>query len=246
MEKESPMTENDRLYAEARPRSDDFNFGASTAAVFDDMLTRSVPFYDEIQRMMVEMATSFAVENTRVYDLGCSTGTTLEALAHVLPGNVHLVGIDYSADMLERAARKLKPYQDRVQLVRGDLNEGVVVENASVVLMNLTLQFVRPLYRDKLIGQISRGMVKNGCLLVVEKVLSKDSTLNRLFIEYYYDFKKKNGYSQMEISQKREALENVLIPYRVQENMELFQNNGFTSCEIFFKWYNFCGFLAHV
>jgi len=196
--------------------------------------------------MIVEMAASFTAEGTRVYDLGCSTGTTLESLARALPGSVHLVGTDYSDDMLQRAAQKLRPYQDRVELVRADLNDGVKVENASVVIMNLTLQFVRPLYRDQLVSQIARGLGKQGCLIVVEKVLTKDSAFNRLFIEYYYDFKKRNGYSEMEISQKREALENVLIPYRAEENTALFLKNGFAHCEIFFKWYNFCGFIAHV
>jgi len=118
------------------------------------------------------------------------------------------------------------------------------MENASVAILTLTLQFVRPLYRHKLIRSIAEGLNKDGCLILIEKVLSKTSMLNRLFINYYHTFKVRNGYSRMEISQKREALENVLIPYRVEENVELLLNNGFSSCEIFFKWYNFCGFLA--
>ncbi len=87
-------------------------------------------------------------------------------------------------------------------------------------------------------------MNRDGCLVIFEKVLSRHALLNRLFIKYYYAFKERNGYSQMEISQKREALENVLIPFRVEENMELLLNNGFRKCEVFFKWYNFCGMLA--
>lgn len=235
----------DRLFQTSQ-KARDFDFGSETAAVFDDMLLRSVPFYEEVQRMLTEMAATFALEKTRLYDLGCSTGTTMDALAKVTPGSVQLVGLDSSPEMLRKAEVKLAPYRDRVRFVQGDLNEGIVVENASVAIMNLTLQFVRPLYRSALIGQVARGMTRNGCLLVVEKVLSKDSTFNRLFIDYYYEFKKRNGYSELEISQKREALENVLIPYRMEENIELFLKNGFSSCEIFFKWYNFCGFLARV
>ena len=106
-----------------------------------------------------------------------------------------------------------------VEFVCRDLNQGAPVQNASVVILNLTLQFVRPLYRQNVIRQIADGLHKDGCLLLIEKVLSGDSNINRFFIKYYYDFKQRNGYSQMEISQKREALENVLIPYQVEEDV---------------------------
>jgi len=108
----------------------------------------------------------------------------------------------------------------------------------------LTLQFVRPLYRDALLASIYQGMNENGCLILVEKVLGESSTLNRLYIKYYYDFKRQNGYSDLEISQKREALENVLIPYKLLENRELLLRTGFRSVDVFFKWYNFCGIIA--
>jgi tRNA (cmo5U34)-methyltransferase len=110
--------------------------------------------------------------------------------------------------------------------------------------MLLTLQFVRPLYRDKLIADIYRGMNENGALIIVEKVLGEDSLFNRLFIKYYYDMKRRNGYSEIEITQKREALENVLIPYKLLENREMLLREGFRYVDVFFKWYNFCGIVA--
>ncbi len=113
-----------------------------------------------------------------------------------------------------------------------------------MVLMVLTLQFVRPLYRDTLIKAILQGLNENGCFILVEKVLGEDSVFNRPFIKYYYDFKKRNGYSELEIAQKREALENVLVPYRLLENREMLLRNGFRHCDVFFKWYNFCGMIA--
>jgi tRNA (cmo5U34)-methyltransferase len=112
------------------------------------------------------------------------------------------------------------------------------------VLLVLTLQFVRPLWRDRLIRRIAQGMAENGCLILVEKVLGENSTFNRLFIKHYYEMKKRNGYSDLEIAQKREALENVLIPYRLEENKELLRGQGFQHVDVFFKWYNFCGLLA--
>ena len=110
--------------------------------------------------------------------------------------------------------------------------------------MILTLQFIRPLYRDNLVSQILQGLNPNGCLIMVEKVIGEDSLFNRHFIKYYYEMKRRNGYSDLEISQKREALENVLVPYKLLENREMLMRAGFRYCDVFFKWYNFCGIIA--
>jgi tRNA (cmo5U34)-methyltransferase len=240
------MGSKDKLFSKKRRSIKDFNFGKETAAVFDDMLDRSVPFYAEILRMLGEMAADFAVEGTNIYDLGCSTANTFLALEPFVPAGVRFVGVDSSRDMLQQARAKLKRAKIArdYELVLADLNKGVELTNASVVILNLTLQFIRPLQRQKLIGAIAEGINDKGCLLLVEKVLSRHSILNRFFIKYYYNFKQRNGYSQTEIAQKREALENVLIPYRIEENMELLLSNGFRECELFFKWYNFSGLIA--
>ena len=240
------MTRRDTLFTKRQRLITDFNFGKHTAAVFDDMLLRSVPFYVEMQRMMTEMAADFAVEGTNLYDLGCSTGTTFLTLDPYVAKGVRFVGVDSSREMLEKARAKLKRagVKRPVQFIRADLNQGVQIENASVVIMNLTLQFIRPLYRHKLLRMIADGTRPEGCLLLVEKVLSKDSALNRFFIKYYYGFKERNGYTKTEIAQKREALENVLVPYRLEENIELLRSSGFNQCDAFFKWYNFSGLIA--
>ena len=224
----------------------DFHFGEKVAAVFDDMLLRSVPFYEETQRMIAEMATDFALEGTNIYDLGCSTGNTLLHLDAYAPKGVKFIGVDSSEEMLRRCREKLAAshFGREHELVCADLNKGVHITNASMVLMVLTLQFIRPLYRDELIGSILCGLNDNGCLILVEKVLGEDSMFNRLFIRYYYDLKKRHGYSELEIAQKREALENVLIPYKLLENRELLLRMGFRYVEVFFKWYNFCGIVA--
>jgi tRNA (cmo5U34)-methyltransferase len=241
-------SQTDNIFALPRPRIDDFNFGEETAVVFDDMLGRSVPFYDEVQRMVGELSADFAAEGTNVYDLGCSTCTTFLAIEKLLPPelDVRFVGIDSSQEMLDIARQKLDEggFRRPITLRCSDLNQEVEIQNASVVLMVLTLQFIRPLYRDRVIRSISEGMAENGCLILVEKVLGESSTFNRLYIKHYYELKKRNGYSELEIAQKREALENVLIPYRLEENRELLKRHGFNNVDIFFKWYNFCGIVA--
>lgn len=240
------MTETDRIFATPAPRIGDFKFDARTAGVFDDMLGRSVPFYDEIQRMSTELAADFAVPGSNLYDLGCSTGTTLAALDSMVDPSVRFVGIDDSAEMLDKARQKLAAAAARrpIDLVRADLHEANQIENASVVFLTLTLQFVRPLHRDRLIKAICAGTNEQGCLILVEKLTESDTLFNRLFIKYYYDMKRRNGYSDLEIAQKREALENVLIPYRAEENQKLLLDGGYRRVQPFFQWYNFAGVIA--
>jgi tRNA (cmo5U34)-methyltransferase len=240
------MSAKDELFREERNRAKDFDFGEKTAEVFDDMLDRSVPYYAEVQRMIGEMAADFAVPGTNLYDLGCSTCNTFVQIDPLIPQGVAFVGTDSSEAMLVKAREKLTKcgVTRPCELICADLNKGVDIANASVVVMNLVLQFVRPLRRTRVVQEIASGINKDGCLILVEKVLSPDSTINRLFINYYYAMKKRHGYSEMEIAQKREALENVLIPYHYVENHDLLQECGFRHCEMFFRWYNFCGMIA--
>jgi tRNA (cmo5U34)-methyltransferase len=248
----------DQVFAEARPRVDDFSFNKEVTAVFDDMLDRSVPFYQEIQRQVAELAVDFAQPGTNVYDLGCSTANSFLNIDRVMRaggngdaaaadhGEIRFIGVDASNEMLAKARAKLAAagFTRPFELQQGDLNAGVEVTNASVAMLVLTLQFVRPLYRERIVRSIYEGTTENGCLILVEKVLGENSTFNRLFIKHYYEMKRRNGYSEMEISQKREALENVLIPYRLEENKELLRGAGFRHVDVFFKWYNFCGMIA--
>jgi tRNA (cmo5U34)-methyltransferase len=224
----------------------DFKFDKKVVTVFDDMVTRSVPFYLEIQRMVAELSQEYAVKDGLVYDLGCSTGTTMKNMDQWINPDVKFVGIDDSPEMLEQCRDNLKKagLKRDFDLIACDLNKSVPVKNASVVVLCLTLQFIRPLYRVKLLEQIFNGMNSGGCLILVEKILAEESTQNRNFIKYYYDYKKRNHYTEMEIAQKREALENVLIPYKLSEDMEMLKEVGFEHCEVFFKWYNFAGMIA--
>ncbi|HKZ67143.1 MAG TPA: hypothetical protein VJ111_12330, partial [Chitinophagaceae bacterium] len=168
------------------------------------------------------------------------------SLNNLLPDDVSFTGIDESKEMLEKCQANFESagIKRKYELRTADLNQGVYIEDASVVIMCLTLQFIRPLYREKLLKDIYAQMNENSCFILIEKVLGEDSLFNRLFIKYYYDFKKRNHYNEMEISRKREALENVLIPYKLMENRELLISTGFRYVETFFKWYNFSGMVA--
>lgn len=224
----------------------DFKFGTTVVNVFDDMVNRSVPFYEEMQRMISELAADHALPGTVVYDLGCSTGTTMIGMNETVQADIKFIGIDDASEMLKKCDTKLKeagfvrPYE----LIEANIQQDFKVENASVVVLCLTLQFIRPICREKVLRKIVEGLVPGGVLILVEKILAEESLFNRSFIKYYYDYKRRNYYSEMEISQKREALENVLIPYKLSENILMLKESGFNHCEVFFKWYNFSGLIA--
>lgn len=236
----------DDVFNEVIEKPSDFKFGATVANAFDDMVERSVPYYNEIQRMIIEQVCEFAVPGTNVYDLGCSTGTTFLNLDPLVDERIRFVGVDDSKDMLEKCAQKLKEAKLKrsYELKNADLHHDFPIANASAVVLCLTLQFVRPIYREKLLRRIYEGLNHGGVLVISEKILAEDSLFNRNFIKYYYDYKRRNQYSELEISQKREALENVLIPYKLSENIKMLMEAGFSHTEVFFKWYNFSGFIA--
>ncbi len=238
--------ETDKIFKQKIEQTNDFQFNADVVNVFDDMVVRSVPFYLEMQRMMAELAQKHSQPSTSLYDLGCSTGTTFMALSSKVDKSVKFVGVDEAPEMLKSCKKNLKAHkiENELELKSFDLNKGVEIKNASVVVLCLTLQFVRPLNRAKLIKSIYEQMNSGACLLLVEKVIGEDSNFNREFIEHYYDFKRRNKYNDMEIAQKREALENILIPYKLSENFEMLFDAGFSECETFFKWYNFAGMVA--
>ena len=241
--------ERDQIFSNTSARGTDFEFNDEVAAVFDDMLVRSVPFYVEQHHLILEIAEKLWAGGTTVYDLGCSTATKLIALSRRLGDKARLVGYDNSEPMLARARKKVADVGlgERIEVhmadLNGDLSE-MSLDNAGIVTLCWTLQFVRPLKRDPLIRKIYENLVEGGVLIVCEKVLTNSSYMNRFFIESYYDFKCRNGYSKEEILRKREALENVLVPYRVDENFEMFRRNGFEIAETFLQWYNFAGFLC--
>ncbi len=244
--KEDLELPRDQLFANESSPVTDFRFDQDVAEVFDDMVNRSVPLYEEMQRMTGEIAADFAVPGSNLVDLGCATGTTLYYLDPLIDPGVQFIGLDNSREMLSKAKIKIDSCRSgrKFELNVADLHGVLNIENASVVVMILTLQFVRPLYREKVLQEIYDGLRDHGVLIIFEKITINDSFFNRLFINYYYEMKKRQGYSEVEISQKREALENVLIPYHPEENRELLVNAGFNHIEECFRWYNFSGIVA--
>lgn len=240
----------DILFKQKLTSPGDFVFDDAVALVFDDMIERSVPHYSEVQHATVEIARKFCRPHSRVYDLGCSTGTTLSLLATllaegILDPTVKLSGVDNSESMLLTCSQKLSALKlrDQVELIGGDITTTDLLE-PSVLILNYTLQFIEPTKRSPFIRRCYDALLPGGALIVTEKVSHSDQNTEALLTELYYDFKRRNGYSELEISQKREALENVLVALTVEDNIALMEHAGFSRVAIFLKWYNFASFVA--
>ena len=182
-------------------------------------------------------------EDGKMYDLGCSTASLLIDIHRELDFNATLIGLDNSEAMLERARKKCEAFGADVIVENADILE-YPYEEADLFISNYTLQFIRPLVREELIKKIASSLREEGVFIFSEKVISHHAKLNKDLIECYYDFKKEQGYSEYEIMQKREALENVLVPYSEQENITMAKNAGFSHCEVIFRWANFATFIA--
>lgn len=220
-----------------------FEFDEEVASVFDDMLGRSVPFYKEMQRLTINFAINYLEDNDKVYDLGCSTASTLIELSKHCTKKLELIGIDNSQAMLNRAEKKAKAFGVDIKFINEDLHN-ISYDDAKLIISNYTLQFIRPLQREKLVKKIYNNLQNDGVFIFCEKVISSNKILDKQYIDEYYEFKKTQGYSEFEISQKREALENVLIPYTEDENKKMILDAGFSHCETLFKWVNFATFIA--
>lgn len=223
-----------------QPQSQKFAFDEHVANVFDDMLERSIPYYRDTQKLCVDFLERFA-RSGRIYDLGCSTGNMLLALREHVSGE--LIGLDSAPAMIEKARAKASAYGAAISFACADIMD-FSYERAQGVIANYTLQFIRPPLRLKLLTRIHATLESKGILLLSEKTISHSALLDSALIAHYHHYKAINGYTKGEIATKREALENVLVPYSMEENLALLREAGFAHVEVLFKWANFATFIA--
>ena len=239
-------SQRDNLYAEPLLEPGLFTIDDSVARVFPDMIKRSVPGYNTIIAMTGLLAGRYARPGSRLYDLGCSLGaSTLAMRQNNPPRDCHIVAVDNSAAMLERCRVIVETdtHDTPVSLVCADLQD-VSIEDASVVVLNFTLQFIPRALRDQVIRGIYRGLRPGGIMVLSEKVTFADPHLDELNIELHHQFKRANGYSELEIAQKRSALENVLLPETLARHRERIAAAGFSSAEVWFQCFNFASLIA--
>ncbi len=231
----------DRVFS--KPIEKQFEFDEKVASVFDDMLDRSVPFYKEVISLINNLLALHVKQNSVIVDLGCSTANTLLYIDKNIDKKLKLIGYDNSEAMLEVARKKCSAYGADIELVLADITK-VDIPKSDAIIANYMLQFIRPIKRAEFVKKIYESLNDDGVFFFSEKIIYEDKKLNKQMIDIYYEFKKSQGYSEFEIAQKREALENVLVPYTEKENTQLVKNCGFNYVETIFKWGNFVTFLA--
>lgn len=236
----------DSIYASPFGEIDAFKFDEKVAEVFPDMIQRSVPGYQAIISAIGLLAGRFARRHSVCYDLGCSLGAATFAMRHrITVPDCRIVAVDNSEAMIERFRKLLTqdPSGPAVESMCGDIRE-FPVKNASVVVINFTLQFIPIDDRLVLLQKIYRGLLPGGILILSEKLRFDDGRQQDLHTEMHHEFKKAQGYSDLEISQKRTALENVLIPETLDEHQLRLRKAGFGSAEVWFQYFNFASIIA--
>jgi tRNA (cmo5U34)-methyltransferase len=238
--------DRDSLYANPLSGPGLFTFDDSVARVFPDMIKRSVPGYATIVAMTGLLAGKYAIAGSNLYDLGCSLGaSTLAMRQNVQAPGCRIIGVDNSSAMLERCRSVIDTdtHDTPVELNCADIQD-TAVENASVVVLNFTLQFIPREARDAVIERIYRGLLPGGIMVLSEKVTFEDPHLDALNIELHHQFKRANGYSDMEVARKRSALETVLLPETLGQHRQRIALAGFESCDVWFQCFNFASLIA--
>ena len=235
----------DRIF-EQTSGGEPFSFDEHVADVFPDMLNRSIPGFGTILHNIGVFTADYTQPDTRCYDLGCSVGLSTLAIRHAIQSErCSIVAVDNSEAMVKRCRSRIKRDNSRipVEVKREDILE-TAISSASVVVLNFTLQFIEPEKRLALIKKIHNGMSERGVLLLSEKVRYDDDASESFYVEHYHNMKRYNGYSDLEISRKRNALENVLIRDTIEQHHQRLKTAGFSSSRIWFQCYNFVSFAA--
>lgn len=238
-------TKPDTLYASVTSKQD-FSFDGQVAEVFPDMIQRSVPGYADILHNISHFAQRFVTANSHCYDLGCSLGAASLAMSRGIDvSGVKIIGIDNSKAMLQRCQQHIEAYKHNTEI---ELHCADIIDfplcNASMAVLNFTLQFIAPQKREALLAQICRSMNPGGVLILSEKVRLQESEDDALIIDLHHQFKRENGYSDLEISQKRNLLENVLVPDTLREHLERLRRVGFSRVCCWQQRYNFVSIYA--
>lgn len=240
------MKKHDNIYATPLNKVADFSFDESVVDVFPDMIQRSVPGYETIIHTIGELAKDAVTDNSTVYDLGCSLGAASLSVARATQDKTcNIIGVDSSSAMVERCKRVVQAFTLPNPInIKQAMAQDIAIENASMVIMNFTLQFIPPADREALLTKIYQGLNPGGILVLSEKIRHPSRAGNELLIDLHHQFKRNNGYSELEVSQKRAALEKVMLTDTFGEHETRLKNAGFSDVVMWYKCYNFTSMVA--
>ncbi len=241
-----PSNKTDLIYSNPHAKVKDFTFDAQVVEVFPDMISRSVPGYSTIIETIGQLSQIYVQDNTNIYDLGCSLGAATLAMRKSISANsCKIIGVDNSAAMVERCQMHINAFKGKtpVNIIEGNI-EDIAIENASMIVLNFTLQFIDKNQRQDLINRIAQGLNKGGLLVISEKVSHDDTTTDNLLIDLHHHFKRTNGYSELEVAQKRTSLEKIMLTDSVEQHKERLKQAGFSHISPWFQCFNFISFVA--
>ena len=240
------MSNRDMLFSAPIDKLGDWTFDERVAEVFPDMIQRSVPGYSNIISMIGMLAERFVTPHSQVYDLGCSLGAaTLSIRRNIQQPDCKIIAVDNSPAMVERCRRHVTAFKAQTPVdVQEDDIRHVTIENASLVVLNFTLQFLEPAERQQVLNNVYQGLNPGGALVLSEKFSFEDRQVGELLFNMHHDFKRANGYSELEISQKRSMLENVMLTDSVETHKARLRQAGFTHSELWFQCFNFGSLVA--
>ncbi len=239
-------SDTDLIFSNKQSKIKDFAFDAHVVEVFPDMISRSVPGYNTIIDTIGRLSQRFVSDNSQVYDLGCSLGAATLAMRKAITAkNCKIIGIDSSSAMVERCKMHVNAFKGDtpVEIIEGNILD-IEIKNASMVVLNFTLQFIAPEQRQQLLTKIAQGLKPGGLLLLSEKIAHGDQVCNELLIDLHHDFKRANGYSELEIAQKRTALENVMRTDTLDTHLSRLKQAGLNHNAPWFQCFNFFSLIA--
>lgn len=236
----------DTLFSAPIENLGDWHFNEQVADVFADMVQRSVPGYSTILSIIGMLAQRFVTPASHIYDLGCSLGAaSVAAQRHIQAADCQIFAVDNAPAMITRCRRYVSTFRATtpIEVIEQDILE-VDLTNASMVILNFTLQFLRPETRLSMLKRIWQALNPGGVLFIAEKFCFSDSQMNALTIAMHHDFKRANGYNQLQISQKRTMLENVMLLDTIETHKKRLIEAGFRHPETCFQCLNFGALLA--
>lgn len=239
-------SDTDLIYSNPKAQVKDFAFDAQVVEVFPDMISRSVPGYNTIIETIGHLSQRFVKNNTSVYDLGCSLGAaTLAMRKGINATECNIIAVDNSSAMVERCTMHINAFKGDtpVKVIEGDI-EKITIENASMVVLNFTLQFIDKTKRQALIDKIYQGLNPGSLLVISEKISHDDAIIDEHLIDLHHNFKRANGYSELEVAQKRTALENVMRTDSIEQHTVRLTKAGFSHISPWFQCFNFTSFIA--
>ena len=239
-------SDTDLIYSTPQTQVNDFAFDAQVVEVFPDMISRSVPGYTTIIETIGRLSKNFVQQNTTVYDLGCSLGAaTLAMRKGIVAEQCNIISVDNSSAMVERCKMHINAFKGTtpVDVIEANIQD-ISIDNASMVVLNFTLQFIDKSERQALINKIAQGINDGGLLVISEKISHGDSVIDEQLINLHHDFKRANGYSELEVAQKRTALENVMRTDSIEQHINRLKTAGFKHVSPWFQCFNFISFIA--